>query len=71
VKSKICLKSYRYRIDLDRYSGKWVAFIDNHVVACAKELDALMQKTKRQRLTKEPSVMLIPRKDEGPYIPAL
>lgn len=66
---KIYLKSKNRRIiDLERYSGKWVAFIDNQPVACEKELSILMQEIKRRHFHKEPAIMLIPRKDEGPYI---
>jgi len=55
-------------INLDRYSGKWVAFINNQPVAYADNLELLMQKVEKRPFSKEPSVMLVPRKDEGPYI---
>lgn len=63
------LKTKKCRVvNLERYSGKWVAFIDDQPVVCDKDLNTLMQRVKRYRLPKEPSIMLIPRKDEGPYI---
>lgn len=70
IKEKIYLKSKtRRKINLEPYSGKWVAFIDNQPIAWAETLKILMEKLKKSKpLSKEPSVMLIPRKDEGPYI---
>ncbi|OGZ94128.1 MAG: hypothetical protein A2131_02125 [Candidatus Sungbacteria bacterium GWC2_49_10] len=54
--------------NLNRFSGKWVAFIEREVVESAKTLPSLMEKLKSKKLKRKPSVMLIPRKDEGPYI---
>ena len=51
-----------------KYVGLWVALVDNKPKASDKRLDRLMGKVKRLHLKKEPSVMLIPRKNEGPYI---
>jgi len=65
---RIYLKSKKKRIDLSKLSGKWVAFIDEVPVLWDKSLSLLMQKVKEKSLPKEPSVMLIPRKDEGPYL---
>lgn len=58
-----------HKINLEPYSGKWVAFIDEQPVAFSSNLALLMGKLKKhKRLPKEPSVMLIPHKDEGPYL---
>lgn len=54
--------------DLARYSGKWVAFIDGKVIDSSNSLKSLMDKLKDKPLSKKPSIMLVPRKDEGPYI---
>jgi hypothetical protein len=68
MRTKVATKAPLRKINLDRYSGKWVAFINNQPVICADNLSILMQKIKKEPLSKEPSVMLVPRKDEGPYI---
>ena len=56
------------RHDLDRLAGKWVAFIGGRVVDSAATLPALVAKIRRKKFASKPSVMLVPRKDEGPYI---
>lgn len=68
MKKRIYLEFKGNKANLEPYSGKWVAFIDNQPVAWDKSLNLLMQKVKKQRLPKEPSIMLVPHKDEGPYI---
>lgn len=62
------ISKIRRRLNLERYSGKWVAFINDRPILSAEGLNILMERLKRQNLAQEPSVMLIPRKDEGPYI---
>ena len=54
--------------NLERYAGKWVALVDGRVVESAAELPILMRKIKTKRLKRRPSVFLVPRKDEGPYV---
>ena len=54
--------------DLEPYSGKWVAFVNEKVINSAPSLEKLMSKVKKGRLKQEPSVMLVPRQDEGPYV---
>lgn len=68
MKKVIYLKSGKGKINLDSYAGSWVALVGNRPVACAENLGLLMQKIKKKHLSKAPSVMLVPRKDEGPYI---
>jgi hypothetical protein len=68
MKKKMSLESKGKIGDLVPYSGKWVAFIDNLPFASDKNLSILMEKIKKARPHKEPSIMLVPRKDEGPYI---
>ena len=67
MKRASCLISKK-RVDIDSYAGNWVAFVDDNPVDSAASLNLLMQKVKKRRLPKEPSIMLIPRKDEGPYL---
>lgn len=54
--------------NLERYAGKWVALVDGRVVEYAAELPMLMRKIKTKRFKRQPSVFLVPRKDEGPYV---
>jgi len=65
---RMYLKSKKKRINLSKLSGKWVAFIDETPILWDENLSLLMRKVKEKSLPKEPSVMLIPRKDEGPYL---
>jgi len=53
---------------LDRYEGKWVAFVGERVVGTADSLASLMRALKKQKPHVQPSVLLVPRKDEGPYV---
>ncbi|MCM8799041.1 MAG: DUF5678 domain-containing protein [Candidatus Omnitrophica bacterium] len=68
MKRRLDLVFKRRITNLDPYSGKWVAFIGNQLIDSAEDLKFLMQKLKNRSLSKEPSIMLVPRKDEGPYI---
>lgn len=53
---------------LDRYEGKWVAFMGKQIVAYNETLRDLMKEVDAKGLRKKVSVFLVPRKDEGPYI---
>ena len=53
---------------LDKYAGKWVAFVDEKVIAWADNLEELDKKIRKIKPKKEPVYFLVPRKDEGPYI---
>lgn len=54
--------------DLTAFAGKWVALVKGEVVDWAATLPELMGKLKRRGFREKPSIMLVPRKDEGPYI---
>ena len=54
--------------DLNRFSGKWVAFVNGRVVESADKLPKLMLKMRQKKLERSASLMLVPRKDEGPFI---
>jgi len=68
VKTKTLLKSNKKAAPLDKYAGKWVAFVDEEVVTWADSLEELDKKIKEIKPRKEPVYFLVPRKDEGPYI---
>lgn len=59
--------------DLVAYAGKWVAFSDRRVVATGSSLSEVMRKLPASRAASrsKPSVFLVPRRDEGPYVLAL
>ena len=54
--------------NINRYGGKWVALLEDRVVAHGEKLEEVMKKVKAQKLQKKTSVFLVPRKDEGPYV---
>lgn len=55
-------------IKLDRYAGKWVAFLGERIVAFAETLEELEGKVKKLKAEKKSVYFLVPRKNEGPYI---
>lgn len=65
-KPELLLKENKKTIFLDRYAGEWVAFVNGKVVAHQSNLRKLMKKIKK--LKKNPSVLLVPKRGEGPYI---
>ncbi|MBU2577440.1 hypothetical protein KKA69_01255, partial [Patescibacteria group bacterium] len=68
AQTKVLLKSNKKAATLDKYAGKWVAFVDEKIVTWADSLDELDKKIKKIKPKKEPVYFLVPRKDEGPYI---
>lgn len=61
-------KRIKIREDLNRFAGQWVAFVDGKVADSADKLPKLVLKIKQKKLGDKASLMLVPRKDEGPYI---
>ena len=53
---------------LDRYAGEWVALVRGKIVEHEPRLPDLMSALERKNLDEKASVLLVPRKDEGPYI---
>ncbi len=64
-KHRLLLKENRKIVSLDRYAGEWVAIASGKVVAHQGTLKKLMKKV--QKYKNRPSVLLVPRKNEGPY----
>jgi len=54
--------------DVAAYAGKWVAFSRNRVIAAGTSLSGVLQKAEAKRPRVRPSVFLVPRDDEGPYV---
>lgn len=61
-------KRIRRSPNLAGYAGKWVALSSNRVVAVGTSLPELMRKVPMRRSPLQPSVFLVPRRDEGPYV---
>lgn len=53
---------------LEPYAGKWVAIIDEGVVAVGETPDEVLAKAEGIRPGMEPEVIKVPRKDEGQYV---
>ncbi len=58
----------KLRHGADRLARKRAAFINGRVVDSAATLPALAKKLRSRKFVSRPSVMLVPHKDEGPYI---
>jgi hypothetical protein len=65
-RAEISIKENKKIIALDRYEGEWVAFADGKVIAHQTTLKRLMEKVKTLR--KKPSVLLVPKKKEEPFV---
>ncbi|PIS35877.1 MAG: hypothetical protein COT36_00075 [Parcubacteria group bacterium CG08_land_8_20_14_0_20_38_56] len=66
--TQVSIKSHKKDTSLDKYAGKWVAFVDEEVIAFGNTLEELDKKIKKLKFKQEPVFFLVPRKDEGPYI---
>ena len=54
--------------NLAAYAGKWVAFSKSRVIAAGASLPEVMRKVHARKPPLIPSVFLVPRRDEGPYV---
>jgi len=65
----ISIKANKKTISLDRYTGQWVAFTDEKIVAHEGSLKRLMKKVKKLKgARKKSSVLLVPAEREGPHL---
>ncbi len=62
------LKNEKKTLRLDRYAGEWVVLVGTQVIAHASSLEDAMRLASAKRGKLPPSVFLVPRKDEGPFI---
>lgn len=65
---KTAIRKQQERVSLNKYAGKWVAFVDEKVVAFGDTLEEVANKIEKMKLKKRAVYFLVPRKDEGPYI---
>ena len=68
MENRISLKTKGKSVNLDRFAGEWVALVEDRIVSHNKTLKDLMKEIKKRLPRKKPSVLLVPRKEEGPYI---
>jgi len=62
------IKQKRKSISFERYAGKWVAFVNEKIVAWDDTLEELDKEIQKKALSKKASYFLVPRKDEGHFI---
>jgi hypothetical protein len=67
-RAKISIKTATSAVSLDKYAGEWVAFANGQVVAHGGSLRRLMEKVRGLKKVKKASVLLVPKKSEGPYV---
>ena len=66
-KPSISIKADKKTIPLDKYAGERVTLADGKIVAHHKgKLRKLMEKLKKLKRPKKLSVLLVPKKKEGP-----
>lgn len=58
----------KHQKQLESLAGKWIAVLDNKVIAKGDSLKEVMEDVKKQDIRRLPLVTKVPRKDEGPYI---
>lgn len=61
-------KGRKRTLDVAAYAGQWVALSDDRVIEAGASLPDVMRKLPAHRLRRSPSVFLVPRQDEGPYV---
>ena len=61
-------KSSHREPDLAAYAGKWVALSRTRVLAAGASLSDVMRKLPDRHSRLSPSLFLVPRRDEGPYV---
>jgi len=62
-KSTISLKMNR-TVSLDKYAGKWVAFLGDKIVGSKKSLKSLMKEMDKKGIDEKVTVFLVPKKKE-------
>lgn len=55
-------------VNLAAYSGKWVALSRNRIVAVGSSIPEVLRKIPARQPRMQPSLFLVPRRDEGPYV---
>jgi len=54
--------------ELEGYSGKWVAIVEDQIVATGDSVKEVMEIVKQKGIKELPLVTLIPSKDEETYV---
>jgi hypothetical protein len=66
-KSGIALKTNKI-ISLDKYAGKWVAFLGNRIIESSKSLEKLVKKVEKRKFEKKVSFFLVPKLGKNSYL---
>lgn len=54
--------------ELAKYAGKWIAVLNNKLIASGHSLFGVTEAIKRKDIKGLPLITMVPRKDEGPYV---
>lgn len=57
-----------HRKEVGKFSGKWIAILNNEILASGDSVANVMSKVKQRRVKNLPLVTKVPRKDEEMYI---
>ncbi len=57
-----------HKKELEKFSGKWIAVLDDKILASGDSVTNVMRKTKQKNIKGLPLVTKVPRKDEEMYI---
>ena len=68
VKNNESIWVSEHQKELAIYAGKWIAVIDDKVVASGKNVQEVMELCKKIKVTSLPLVTKIPRQDEEMYV---
>lgn len=68
VENKESIWVSKHQKKLAIYAGKWIAVIDDKVVASGKNVQEVMELCKKIKVTSLPLVTKIPRQDEEMYV---
>jgi len=58
------IKTQKGAMSLNKYSGKWIAFLGNKIVGNKKTLKDLMREMEKKGIDEKITVFLVPKKKE-------
>ncbi|MCD6318753.1 hypothetical protein J7M02_06765 [Candidatus Aerophobetes bacterium] len=50
------------KLKLDKYSGKWVTFLDDRIVKNGRTLNSLMKKMEKKGIKEKAAIFCVPKK---------
>jgi len=57
-----------HRKEVEKYAGKWIAVLDNKILASGNSVKEVVALAKKKAARKLPLVTKVPRKDEEMYV---